>query len=749
MSTRPILYPADFQPFGGDVIISLANMDILAELNPAQKEAVETISGPVLILAGPGSGKTRVITHRIAYLIKVCGVSPRRIMAVTFTNKAAREMEARLNRLVAGSVKELTLGTFHAICARILRQDGRAIGVDDSFVIYDQEDQLSLIKRSIKEIGLDPKQYVPSAILSAIGAAKSRMITPEEYIERGASYFDEVVGRVYEQYQQLLKQSNALDFDDLLMKVVQLFISQPSVLAKYQSRYLYILVDEFQDTNLVQYQLVKQIGDKYRNICVVGDPDQSIYSWRSADLRNILSFEKDYPEAKVVLLEQNYRSTKTILETASSIISANEQRKPKELWTDNEPGELITVVETYNEQEEAQFVVSEVERLVEQGKARLSDCAVMYRTNAQSRALEEAFVRYGTPYKLVAGTRFYERREVKDIIAYLRLIQNTCDSVSLLRIINIPQRGIGQRTLSQLADWSKSRGLSRYEALRFIASSPEEDEKPFSSHTVGVLNGFFGMMEGLITQGRELNLVDLFDLVVKKSGYKEYILKTPDGEERWENVLELGTVVRQYGDLEPEEGLAAFLEEVTLVSDVDGYDETVGAVTLITLHQAKGLEFPVVFIVGLEDGILPHIRSFDDPAQMEEERRLCYVGVTRAKQLVYLVRAFRRSLMGGSTVNSPSRFLQDIPPHLATGADLWRGEESQLATGAYSWDSTSSFTLDLPELKAGDQVRHAQFGDGVVVSSKPAKDDNEVVVAFKGVGVKKLLLSFARLEKVE
>ena len=724
-------------------------MDILAELNPAQKEAVETIRGPVLILAGPGSGKTRVITHRIAYLIKVCGVSPRRIMAVTFTNKAAREMEARLNQLVSGQVKALTLGTFHATCARILRQDGRAIGVDNSFVIYDQEDQLSLIKRSIKEIGLDPKQYAPSAILSAIGAAKSRMITPEEYIERGASYFDEVVGRVYEQYQKLLKQSNALDLDDLLMKVVQLFISQPSVLDKYQSRYLYILVDEFQDTNLVQYQLVKQIGDKYRNICVVGDPDQSIYSWRSADLRNILSFEKDYPEAKVVLLEQNYRSTKTILETASSIISVNEQRKPRELWTDNGPGELITIVETYNEQEEAQFVVSEVERLVEQGKARLGDCAVMYRTNAQSRALEEAFIRYGTPYKLVAGTRFYERREVKDIIAYLRLIQNTYDSVSLLRIINIPQRGIGQRTLSQLADWAKSRGMSRYEALRFIASSPEENKKPFSSRTVGVLSGFFGMMEELITQGRELNLADLFDLVVTKSGYKEYILKTPDGEERWENVLELGTVARQYGDLEPKEGLAAFLEGVTLVSDVDGYDEEAGAVTLITLRQAKGLEFPVVFIVGLEDGILPHIRSFNDPGQMEEERRLCYVGVTRAKQLVYLVRAFRRSLMGGSTVNSPSRFLQDIPLHLATGADLWRGEESQLATGAYSWDSASSFTLDLPELKAGDRVRHAQFGDGVVVSSKPAKDDNEVVVAFKGVGVKKLLLSFARLEKVE
>ena len=721
-------------------------MDILAQLNPAQREAVEAITGPVLILAGPGSGKTRVITQRVAYLIKVCGINPRHIMAVTFTNKAAREMEARLNRLVSGQVKALTLGTFHAICARILRREGRAIGVDPGFVIYDQEDQLGLIKRAIQGVGLDPKQYAPPAILSAISAAKSRMLTPQDYIQRGSSYFDEIVGRVYENYEQLLKQSNALDFDDLLLKAVQLFSSQPEVLARYQQRYLHILVDEFQDTNLVQYQLVKQLSGKYRNICVVGDPDQSIYSWRSADLRNILNFEKDYPEAKVVLLEQSYRSTKRVLEAASYIISANKQRKPKELWTDNKPGEPITIVETYTEQEEAQFVVSEVERLVEQGKAHLGDCAVMYRTNAQSRALEEAFVRYGTPYKLVAGTRFYERREVKDIIAYLRLIQNPRDSVSLHRIINIPQRGIGQRTLSQLANRSSSLGLSRYEALKLI-TSPEEGQTPFSPRIIRALNGFLSMVEEFIARSQELKLVDLFDLVLKKSGYKEYILNTPDGEERWQNILELGTVARQYGDLPPREGLSVFLEGVTLVSDVDGFDETVDAVTLITLHQAKGLEFPVVFIVGLEEGILPHFKSFDDPGQMEEERRLCYVGVTRAKHRVYLVRAFRRSLMGGSTVNSPSRFLKDIPPHLVTGADLWRGEESQLAS-AYSWERAPTFTIDLPELKAGDQVRHSQFGQGVVVSCQSVKDDSEVVVAFPGVGVKKLLLSFARLEKV-
>jgi len=704
----------------------------------------------VLILAGTGSGKTRVIAHRVAYLITVCRISPHRIMAVTFTNKAAREMEERLHRLIGSSVGDLTIGTFHAICARMLRRDGRAIGIDPRFVIYDEDDQLSLLKRGIQEIGLDPKQYVPRAIASAITAAKSRMLTPQEYIQRTRSYFDEVAGRVYERYQGLLAESNALDFDDLLMKTVQLFRNSPETLSKYQSRYLHILVDEFQDTNLVQYELIKQLGGERHNVCVVGDPDQSIYSWRFADLRNILSFEKDYPEAKLVLLEQNYRSTKMILETASHVISVNQQRKPKELWTNNELGELINVVETYTEQEEAQFVVSEVERLVGQGKARLGDCAVMYRTNAQSRALEEAFIRYGTPYKLVAGTRFYQRREIKDIIAYLRVIQNPHDSVSLLRIINVPGRGIGQRTLSELSSWAKSLGVSQYEALRLITKPVGEGQHPFNPRTVKVLTSFINLMEEFIARVRELNLVELFDLVVKQTGYEEYTLGTTGGEERWENILELRTVAREYRDLKAGEGLTTFLEGVTLVSDVDGLDETVDAVTLVTLHQAKGLEFSVVFIVGVEDGILPHFKSFADPEQMEEERRLCYVGITRAKQRVYLVCAFRRSLMGSSTANRPSRFLQDIPQHLIASSGLWPGEESQVIPSVYSWGKAPVPSLDAPQFKAGDHVHHAQFGDGVVVSCQPVKDDREVVVAFtSGVGVKKLLLSFARLEKIE
>ncbi|MBM2825254.1 MAG: hypothetical protein HW402_918 [Dehalococcoidales bacterium] len=723
-------------------------MDILAELNPAQREAAEAISGPVLILAGPGSGKTRVITHRVAYLMRVCRISPYHIMAVTFTNKAAREMVERLQRLVGDSVKELTLGTFHALCARILRREGQAISIDPRFVIYDDEDQVKLLKRAIQEAGFDPKQYTPAAIAAAISAAKSRMLTPADYAQRSRSYFDEVVGRVYERYQQLLAESRAVDFDDLLMKTVELFRHNPDILARYQSRYQHIMVDEFQDTNLVQYELIRQLGGKYRNICVVGDPDQSIYSWRSADLRNILNFEKDYPEAKVVLLEQNYRSTKMILEVASNVISVNQQRKPKNLWTDNEPGEAVSVVETYTEQEEAQFVVSEVERLVSEGKTSLGDCAVMFRTNAQSRALEEAFIRYGTPYKLVAGTRFYERREVKDIIAYLRLIQNPQDSVSLMRIINAPQRGIGQQTQLKLASWAKSIGVSAFEALPLLTRSESNEAIPFTPHLRQVLTKFAGMMEKLITASQQLNLVELFDLVIEESGYRAYVKNEADGEERWENILELRTVAVAYSELRPPEGLASFLEGVTLVSDVDGLEETTAAVTLITLHQAKGLEFPVVFIVGMEEGLLPHFRSLDDPTQMEEERRLSYVGITRAKERVYLTRAFRRNLMGRSMVSQPSRFLSDIPPRLIKNSPAWQGEERPVAEAMSSWNRPAATPRPVnPTLKAGDHVRHSQFGEGIVVSCHPVKDDAEVVVAFNQV-VKKLLLSFARLEKV-
>jgi len=723
-------------------------VDILADLNPAQKEAVEAIEGPVLILAGPGSGKTRVITHRVAYLVRVVGVSPRRIMAVTFTNKAAREMEERLNRLVSSSVKDLTLGTFHAICARILRIDGGAIGVDSKFVIYDDDDQISLLKRSLQELNLDPKQYAPRSIQSAISSAKSQMITPAAYLAHGRSYFEEIVQRVYERYQRLLDESSALDFDDLLLKAVQLFRQNPELLERYQSRYLHLQVDEFQDTNLVQYELMKQLAGKYRNICVVGDPDQSIYSWRSADLRNILNFEKDYPEAKVILLEQNYRSTGKILEAAAHVIAANRQRKPKDLWTENEPGLPPAVIETYTEQEEAQFVVNEIDKLAGRGEIKPGECAVMYRTNAQSRVLEEAFMRYGMPYRLVAGTRFYERREVKDVIAYLRLIQNPYDSVSLLRIINVPQRGIGQRSLDELTQWARSEGVPEYRALQMMVEAENSAELPFSPRTVKVLAGFAAMIEGFIEKSRELNLVELFDLVVEGSGYKQYLTGLVDGEDRWENVLELRGVAQDYRDLPPGEGLAAFLEGVALVSDVDGMESGVDAVTLITLHQAKGLEFPAVFIVGMEDGILPHFKSIDDPEQLEEERRLCYVGITRARKRVYLVRAFRRHLMGSSAVNKPSRFLADIPKELIAASSIREDEDSWEATALTAAEAAPALSSEPPEFKPGDHVRHAQFGAGVVVSYQYVKNDAEVVVAFDGEGVKRFLMSFAKIEKV-
>jgi len=717
-------------------------MDVLKGLNPAQKEAVETIEGPVLIVAGPGSGKTRVIAHRVAYLITVCGISPHRIAAVTFTNKAAREMRERVYHLLGRTVEGLTMGTFHATCARILRMEAQHIGIDKGFVIYDEGDQVSLLKRSIEQVGLDPKQYPPRAVGTAISAAKARLLAPQEYRSQVGNYYEEVVARVYERYQALLAENSALDFDDLIMRTVHLFRSQAEVLAKYQSRYLHVMIDEFQDTNLAQYILSRQLAGKYRNICVVGDPDQSIYSWRQANLRHILDFEKDYPDVKVVFLEQNYRSTQTILKAADHVIAANKQRKKKKLWTENAAGVPITVAQAYNEQEEAHFVVSEVEKLVASGRRKARDIAIMYRTNAQSRALEEEFVRYGFPYRLVGATRFYERREVKDVVAYLRLIHNPHDSVSLTRIINVPGRGIGQRTIAEFTTWASERGLSYYDALKLIALG--EESTPFASRSSQALGNFGNMLDELIVQSGKLSPVDLLDLVLEKTGYKKYTLEGADGEERWDNILELRTVAAGYKDLEPGEALSALLEEVALVSDVDELDEKVDAVTLITLHQAKGLEFPVVFIVGVEEGVLPHFKSLPDPEQMEEERRLCYVGITRAKDKVYLVYTLRRSLMGSSAHNPPSRFLQDIPSHLLTTPAAEASETTRRSKASATRQEASA-----PALKAGEHVSHAMFGEGIVVSCTASGDDHEVTIAFKGGGgVKKFLLSLAPLQKL-
>lgn len=723
-------------------------MDMLATLNPAQKEAVEAIKGPVLILAGPGSGKTRVITNRVAYLVKVCGISPHNIMAVTFTNKAAREMRERLKQLLGQAIEALTLGTFHAICARILRREGEAIGLASSFVIYDEDDQLRLVKQVLEELNLDTKQYAPQTLRSTVSAAKSRLTSPEDYAVRVSSYFEEIVHRVYQRYQQLLKQGQAVDFDDLLMKTVQLFRDHPRILTRYQSRYVHILVDEFQDTNVAQYELMKQLAGKYRNLCVVGDPDQSIYSWRFADLRNILSFEKDYPEAKVVFLEQNYRSTKTILEVASDVISANVLRKPKKLWTKNEDGASVAVIESYSAEEEAQSVVSEIEKLVNQEQVSLKDCAVMYRVNAQSRALEETFLRYGVPYKLVGGTRFYQRQEVKDIIAYLKVIHNPQDNVNLLRIINVPGRGIGQKTISSLQSCAKEHDISLFSALKQLSHNAVAGEarQSLPSRAIQALAGFDALMGEFSAHSHQLSLAGLLDEILEHTGYRAYIQNKEAGEERWENIMELRNVVSEYDELDTEEALTAFLEKVSLVSDIDELDEKADAVTLITLHQAKGLEFPVVFIVGLEEGILPHRRSFDDPEEMEEERRLCYVGITRAKKRLYLLRSYRRNLFGASTANPPSRFLQDISPHLITPRRL---REESLTPVANPYPQPSPRTVATLTVKVGDHVRHSKFGPGIVMSCSPTRDDQELTVAFEAGGVKKLLASLAPLERID
>lgn len=739
-------------------------MDITAGLNPPQKEAVEYIGGPLLILAGPGSGKTRVITQRIAYLIKTCGVRPQHIMAVTFTNKAAREMKERLEKLLPNIAEHLTVGTFHAICARILRQSGKPVGLDTNFVIYDEEDQQSLVKQCLQDLDLDPKQYNPQKIRNAISYAKSQHLTPSGFAVKANSHWDDVIIKVYDRYQEQLSQSNAVDFDDLLMKVVLLFEKHPDVLAKYQNRYVHLLVDEFQDTNITQYRLVRMLGDKHRNICVVGDPDQSIYSWRFADIRNILSFEKDYPDAKTIVLEQNYRSTKNILEAASAVISVNRKRKPKELWTDNTDGAPVTIIKAYGEQEEAQFVVNEILKLTSSNGIKPGDCVVMYRTNAQSRAVEEAFMRYGMKYKLIGGTRFYQRREIKDVIAYLRIIHNPFDNISLTRVIKVPGRGIGQRTLSDLTNWAHDNNLTLFAALKRVS----EGEGPaFGPKIKGALGGFYLMLNNLIVEGQQLSIVNLIDAILEKSGYRDTIRDEEDGDERWENILELRTVAMDYDELPPGEGLSPFLEQISLVADADEIENREDTTTLITLHQAKGLEFPVVFMVGMEEGLLPHRRSMEEGGdELEEERRLCYVGITRAEKHLYLLHTARRSIFGASSESVPSRFLDDIPGHLVERKGLPAGEESynrrqDKYSRKYEEDEGVSVAellarksqaqqppKDLLQINPGDRVRHTKFGEGQVIGIKPTGQDKEVIVAFEGVGVKKLLLSMAPLEKI-
>ena len=709
----------------------------------------------MLIVAGPGSGKTRVITNRIAYLNQHVGIRPGRIAAVTFTNRAAREMRNRLAVLMGDGAQRLTAGTFHALCASILRRDGEVIGIPPDYVIMDDEDQMNLIKQSMEQLQLDPKRFPPRSLLSAISRAKSQLLGPNALAAKADGYYDEVVHRVFAAYQASLARSHGVDFDDLLGKAVELFRRAPEVRDRWQERFVHFMVDEFQDTNTAQYEIARLLAGKYRNLAVVGDPDQSIYSWRNADIRNILSFKKDYPDATIVALSQNYRSTSTILDAARHVIRANSQRIEQELFTENGQGVPIRIVDTYSEEEEAQEVIREVQRLTEPESVNLRDCVVTYRVNAQSRALEEACLRYGMPYKIVGGVRFYQRREVKDLICYLRLLENPFDEVSLTRVINVPARGIGKRTVDELLAWANSLDVPAYTALQLLQDDAERPS-PFDLRQKRQLGGFLSLLNGLSELKPDMELPQLIDEVLEQSGLRRAILESddPDAEDRLENLRELRGLSAEFADAPAEESLSAFLERIALVSDQDVLDEDEQQyLTLITLHQIKGLEFPVVFITGMEDGVLPHMRSIDDPDQLEEERRIAYVGMTRARERLYLFRSLRRRMFGSFGSSRRSRFLKDIPFELIEAPE--RGQRHgnggmSRTEREFAVVGEDSAPLQAPPFKTGEKVTHPVFGIGIVVDCSPRPGDYEVTVAFPGnQGVKRILHSYGKLEGVQ
>ncbi|NLX10876.1 MAG: UvrD-helicase domain-containing protein [Chloroflexi bacterium] len=736
---------------------------ILQGLNKQQVEAVTAVEGPVLVLAGPGSGKTRVLTHRIAYLIEEVGIAPQHIMALTFTNKAASQMKSRIGALIFPTeFYMMTVGTFHSICAGILRRRADYTPhFSRDYAIYDTADQLDVVQQVLSALNLDPKKHTPRRMLSQISSAKNEMIGPQQLPV--TDYQDEIFQRVYTLYNELLQQSNARDFDDLLLHTVQLFADNANLLARYQDIYHYVLVDEFQDTNMVQYTLLKQLAGARRNLFVVGDSDQSIYAFRGADYRNEKRFREDYPNFRLILLEQNYRSHQTILDTAMGVInkSENPYRIQKVLFSERKEGPRPIIWEAHDEEYEARFVVDTIKELQDQGEYDPGDFAVMYRTHAQSRAIEEAFLRAGMPYRLIGATRFYARREIKDALAYLRLIQNSDDSVSLHRIINVPPRGIGQKTLQDLEDWANSLEVSPAQALMLLEQG---ETGPFNGRARNALTAFAAQLQEWRQKRDELSPGDLLSMVLRDTNYLAYLDDgTPEGDSRVENVMELYGVAASYEGL----GLTTFLEEVALISDVDTTEKTdaVPAPSLLTLHSAKGLEFPVVFLVGLEEGILPHSRSIEekieDPTStaLEEERRLLYVGLTRAKDRIYLLYTFRRSFYGGSGMNLPSRFLYDIPPSVREGTPLHpRGQqavESQRYQDKTRWEQAARQpragsgrsrpaqrpTDREPKFKAGMVVWHKTFGEGVVMTSIVRGDIEEVGVLFPGGSGEKTIIS--------
>jgi len=713
--------------------------ELLVGLNPEQRRAVETTEGPLLIQAGAGSGKTKTLTHRIAYIIATGKATPYNILAVTFTNKAAKEMRERVAKLLGNSADNRSfmsyMGTFHSICVRLLRQDGEHIGIPRSYVIFDESDRQTAIKQASKTLHIDEKAFPARVLAGLISSAKNDLISPQEYSAMAASPAQRAAAQVYPLYQQALRDAQALDFDDLIARTVSLLENHREVREKWQHQFKYIMIDEYQDTNAAQYKLIKLLTGEARNIAVVGDDWQSIYSWRGADFRNILNFERDYKDCTVIKLEQNYRSTKHILDAAHAIITKNSQRSDKQLWTEAGNGMPVAILQMANERAEGEAIVRRVREAVDRGIRKYQDFAVLYRTNAQSRSVEETFVRYGIPYRVVGGTRFYDRKEIKDLLAYLRLIFQPEDRVSFERIVNVPARGIGAKSLETFLAWQRLEKLSLQQALD--KSSECAELTPRARKALNELGDMLAVLRELAT---ETTPAALIDSLVRRLDYLRYLDDgTPQGESRQENVKELLSVAQEYQDV----GLDGFLEEVALVSDLDQADLQGNAVTLMTLHAAKGLEFPVVFMVGLEETIFPHSRALYDQSEMEEERRLCYVGMTRAREELYLLYATSRLLYGGVQHNAQSRFLSEIDG------------EFQPEPAAFSFEpsfsdaqSTSQAAHDepryVPELNEGDNVRHQVFGQGTVVEL----DGETATIYFKGKGAKKLNISFAPLEKI-
>ncbi|CAG7633434.1 ATP-dependent DNA helicase PcrA [Paenibacillus solanacearum] len=760
-------------------------MKAVQKLNPQQRRAVETVDGPLLIMAGAGSGKTRVLTHRIAYLIATRKAAPWSILAITFTNKAAREMQERVGALVGSQGQDIWVSTFHSMCVRILRRDISRIGFTSNFTILDSGDQLSVIKNCMKELNIDSKKFEPKAVQAALGNAKNELLTPEKLESKIGDYFDGIVAKVYKLYQNKLKNNNSLDFDDLIMTTIRLFQEVPEVLEFYQNKFQYLHVDEYQDTNRAQYMLCRMLADKFKRICVVGDSDQSIYRWRGADISNILDFEKDYPNATTILLEQNYRSTATILNAANKVIANNIGRKAKNLWTDKGEGNRIKLYQADSEHEEGYFITGEIRKNVDGGR-RYSDHAILYRTNAQSRVMEEILIKSDIPYQIVGGIKFYDRKEIKDILAYLRLVSNPDDDISFARVVNVPKRGIGDTTVDKLAELAGRYGVSMFAMLE------NAEMLEISSRARNALSDFRDMIENLYRMTEYVSVTELTEKVLELSGYREELKRenTIESQARLENIDELLSVTMDFEKRNDDKSLVSFLTDLALIADIDSMNEDPeegrNGVVLMTMHSAKGLEFPVVFIMGLEEGVFPHSRALMDNEELEEERRLAYVGITRAEEELFLTCARMRTLFGRTTANAPSRFLTELPHELVEsvragggfgrsgGSSAWGGGERRFgsaggfggtanaspAAGAgrapvsfRSGSAAAPAAAGAPKTPAqdfamGDKVQHGKWGTGVIVAIKGSGDDTELQIAFPApVGVKRLLAKFAPITK--